>query len=500
MKRISRRTVLRAAAAASAAFPLFTIGGTKASGRVIGANDTIRIGVTGINGRGGSHIDAFTGMDKVQLTYLIDVDSSLFDSRTQAVENRIGSRPKCVQDVRQALDDKSLDAITVATTNHWHSLITIWACQAGKDVYVEKPISHNVYEGRKCVEAAKKYNRVVQHGTQSRSDNKWAREIAAVHSGKYGDLLVSKGSASKGGSGRTSIGFKEIEKPPGTLDFNLWLGPAPEQPYHKNLVHYNWHWFWDTGNGEIGNQGVHQMDIARWGIKDGTLPTKVFSIGGRLLPDGPDQAETPNMQLGVMEFGPTTLVFEVRGLVGKHKDWPNDVSNSFYTTEGVIKDEQIVVNGKKVTVPFFYPKDGSKPQKLEVAGDVQVAPGGAFGSFINAIRTRNPEDCNCGVEVAHYSSALCHLPNISYRLGTQGTFDKARGSIGDDNKEAVATLERIRDNCRAVGVPIDKTTYTIGPVLTFDPANERFTGERADEANKLLTREYRAPFVVPETV
>jgi len=489
MNRVSRRTVLRAAAASSV-FPLFTISGTKASGRVIGANDTVRVGVTGINGRGGSHISAFTDMENVQLTHLIDVDSSLFDSRSKSVEGRIGSRPTCVQDVRQALDDKSLDAISIATCNHWHSLITIWACQAGKDVYVEKPISHNIFEGRKCVEAAKKYNRVVQHGTQSRSESKWAREIAAVHSGKYGKLLVSKGSASKGGSGRTSIGFKAQEAPPSTLDFNLWLGPAQEQPFHKNIVHYNWHWFWDFGNGEIGNQGVHQMDIARWGIKDATLPTKVYSVGGRLLPDGPDQAQTPNMQLGVMEFGETLLVFEVRGLVGdkKRPEWPNDVSNAFYTTEGVIKDGR------------FHPKGGGPAQQLEVPeGQGRVAPGGAFGSFIAAVRSRKPEDLNCDAEVAHYSAALCHLPNISYRLGQQGTYDKARGSIGN-NTEVVAVLERIRDNCKAVGVPVDKTVYMVGPTLTFDPKTERFTGDLADEANKYVSRDYRKPFVVPETV
>jgi predicted dehydrogenase len=488
MNRLSRRNVLKAAAA-STVFPLFTVAGTKASGRVIGANDTIRVGVAGINGRGGSHISAFTEMKNVQLTYLIDVDSSLFDSRAKGVEGRIGSRPKCVQDVRQALDDKALDAVSIATPNHWHSLITIWACQAGKDVYVEKPISHNIFEGRKCVEAAQKYGRIVQHGTQSRSDTRWAREIAAVHSGKYGKLLVSHGSASKAGKGRTSIGVKPTKEPPSTLDYNLWLGPAQEQPYHENLVHYNWHWFWETGNGEIGNQGVHQMDIARWGIAGGTLPTKVFSVGGRLLPDGPDQAQTPNMQLAVMEFGETILLFEVRGLVGdkKRPEWPNDVSNTFYMSEGVIKESR------------FHPKNGGPAEKLEVVGDVHVAPGGAFGSFINAMRTRNPADLNCDAEVAHYSAACCHLPNISYRLGTQGTYDKARGAIGT-NKEVVGTLERIRDNCKAVSLPIEKTVYTVGPTLTFDPAAERFTGERSDEANVLVSRDYRKPFVVPQTV
>src|SRR5215510_8418452 len=205
MSSVSRRQLLKTAAAASAAFPLFTIAGTKASGKVIGANDTIRMGVAGCGGRGSSHVSEWTSQEKTQITYLIDPDTKNSANKAQAVEGRQKTRPKTVQDIRQALEDKELDGVSIATCNHWHSLITIWACQAGKDVYVEKPISHNVFEGRKCVEAAKKYNRVVQHGTQSRSSRSFARAIAAVHSGKYGKLLVSKGSASKSGSGRTSI-------------------------------------------------------------------------------------------------------------------------------------------------------------------------------------------------------------------------------------------------------------------------------------------------------
>ena len=496
MSRLSRRRFVQAAAAASTAFPLFTIGGTKASGKVIGANDTVRVGVAGCGGRGSSHVDEFTNkeIENVAVTYLIDPDSNQFASKSRTVEQRSGITPTCVQDIRRALDDKALDAVSVATTNHWHSLITIWACQAGKDVYVEKPISHNVFEGRKCVEAAKKYGRVVQHGTQSRSSESWARTIAAVNSGKYGKLLVSKGEASKN---RWGIGFKPIETPPASFDFNVWLGPAQEQGYHKNLHPYKWHWFWDFGNGDIGNQGVHQMDIARWGIANGTLPTKVYSLGGRFLPDDPDnspggkdQAEVPTQQLAVMEFGDVTLLFEVRGLTGKKEfpAWPNVVTNSFYTTEGVIREGGT-----------FEPKGGKKSESIKVEDVPRVAPGGAFKAFVNACRTRKPEDNNCDAETAHFSSALIHLANISYRLGQQGTYDKARGAIGD-NQEVVASLERIRDNTKAVGVPVDKTVYTIGPVLTFDPATEKFTGEHAEAANKLLTREYRAPFVVPEVV
>ena len=494
MSRISRRRFVQTAVAASTAFPLFTIAGTKASGKVIGANDTIHVGVAGINGRGGSHISAFTSMgDKVQVTCLIDPDSSLFESRARGVADRTnGKRPAVFQDIRQALEDKDLDAVTVATCNHWHSLITIWACQAGKDVYVEKPISHNIFEGRKCVEAAKKYGRVVQHGTQSRSEQNWANEVAAVHSGKYGQLLVSKGASSKAGKGRWSIGYQMPQAPPSTLDWNIWQGPAQEQPFNKNLHPYNWHWFWATGNGEIGNQGVHQMDIARWGIKGGTLPTKVYSVGGRFLFDGDangkDQAQTPNMQLAVMEYGPVKLLFEVRGLVDKDKQkFPQDVSNKFYTTEGMI------TRGK------FYPKNGGAAEPIKVENAPQVAKGGAFGAFINAMRSRKPEDNNCDAETAHYSAAAIHVANASYRLGKPGTYDQARGAIGD-NKEVVASLEMINENCKGTGVPMNSMTYTIGPVLTFDPATEKFTGEYAEAANKLITRDYRKPFVVPEQV
>jgi predicted dehydrogenase len=496
MSHLTRRRFVQGAAAASTAFGLFTIAGTKSSGQVIGANDTIRIGVAGCGGRGSSHVSEWTSQEKVQITYLIDPDKGNSARKAAEVERRQQTKPREVQDIRQALEDKNLDAVSIATCNHWHSLITIWACQAGKDVYVEKPISHNVFEGRQCVQAAKKYGRVVQHGTQSRSSLSHARAVAAAHSGKYGQLLVSKGSASKPGSGRSSVGFRPFTAPPSNFDYNLWVGPAPMQPFHANLHPYNWHWFWDFGNGEIGNQGVHQMDIARWGIKGGTLPTKVLSIGGRFLSDGPDQAVTPNMQLAVMEFGTSILLFEVRGLTGKHADFPQDVSNQFFTTEGVIKEGGRGRGGGYM----FFPKGGGEPVRLDVP-EPKITVADAFPAFINAMRTRKPEDNNCDAEVAHYSAACCHLPNISYRLGQgkPGNYNEARKAVGD-NAEVVATLERIRDNCRAVGLPIDGMTYTIGEVLTFDPAAEKFTGEHAEAANKLLTREYRRPFEVSETV
>ena len=487
MRRFSRRRFLQTAAAASTVYSAFTISGTKASGRVIGANDTVRIGVAGIRGRGQSHLGSYAGMDKVDITYLIDPDSRLFDSRSKNVRNIGGNEAKCVADVRVALDDPTLDAISIATCNHWHSLMGIWACQAGKDVYVEKPLSHNVFEGRQLVEAAKKYNRVVQHGTQQRSMSSRAMQMAAIHSGKYGKLLVAKGYCCKP---RWTIGHKPTGTPPDGLDFDLWLGPAPDQSYHGNLVHYNWHWFWDTGNGDVGNQGVHEMDVARWGIKDSTLPTKVWSLGGRFLPGEPDQGETPNMLLTVCEYGDVLLVFETRGLVGKKGAPDRNVSNEFYTTEGMIKTP-----GPNST-SMFYPKNGGDPEVVE-GESVSITPGGPFGSFIHAVRSRLPEDINCDAEVGHYSSALCHLGNISYQLGQQVSFNKSARSLGE-NRQVVEAFDTLKENLQAVDISLDDTTYQLGRVLNFDPQSERFVDD--DQANAMLSRAYRDPFVVPEDV
>ncbi|NQT36679.1 MAG: Gfo/Idh/MocA family oxidoreductase [Planctomycetes bacterium] len=489
----TRRTFLKHSLAAAGAGTLFTVAGTKASGRILGANDTVRLGVAGIHGRGGSHIDAFAGMKGVDVTYLIDPDSRLFPGKTGQVKSRGGNTPKCVQDIREALEDKDLDAVSVATCNHWHALITFWACQAGKDVYVEKPCSHNVFEGRQCVKAARKNKCIVQHGTQSRSSGGWAKAAAVIASGKYGKLLVSKAYASKP---RWSIGFKDTKEPPKELDFNLWLGPAPMQPYHENKVHYNWHWFWDTGSGEIGNQGVHQMDIARWGIPGGTLPVSAFSMGGRWVnsseghPPFTDQAETPNMQLSVLDFGETLLVFEVAGLCGKSvvggKSPPRKVDNEFYLEAGAIK------GGK------FYPKDGNGKSESLPDVDYHVEPGSIFSNFIDCVRHRDHTKLQADIETAHYSAALCHLANASYRMGKQVPGSTQPEILGK-HSEVARSWSDIKDALKnAVGLDVEKSTYQLGPTLKFDPKSEQFVGNSA--ANALITRKYRKPFEVTENV
>jgi hypothetical protein len=269
MARLTRRHFLGTtlAAAGAAALPR-----RKVLGNVLGANNKLRIAVAGFNGRGMSHIDAYAGMKDVELVYLIDPDARTWDKGISLAEKKSGKKPQTLRDVRKALEDKNLDAISIATPNHWHALMTIWGCQAGKHVYVEKPMCHNALEGAVAVEAARKYKRVVQHGTQTRSDPAWAEAIAVAKSGKIGKLQLLRGLCYKdGGTGpstRGDIGFAKPADPPKELDFDLWLGPAPHQAYHANLVPYRWHWFWDFGNGDMGNQGVHQMDVLHWGLPD----------------------------------------------------------------------------------------------------------------------------------------------------------------------------------------------------------------------------------------
>jgi predicted dehydrogenase len=483
MSRLSRRRFLQRTLAAAATV---TIAGTKSTGRVLGANDTIRLGVAGLHGRGGDHIKAFAGRKGVEVVCLIDPDTRQFDHRVKEVEQKGGNTPKTVQDIRQALEDKSLDAVSVATPNHWHSLITVWACQAGKDVYVEKPCSHNVHEGRVAVEAARRYNRIVQHGTQRRSSMDWARAVAVIKSGQLGRLLVARGLCYKY---RGSIGVKAPTMPPAEVDFNIWLGPAPQQPYHANLVHYNWHWFWDFGNGDIGNQGVHHMDVARWGISGATLPRSVLSLGGRF--GYTDQGQTPNTQMTVFDYGDTQLIYEVRGL--KTEPLHGEMTgNIFHLEEGVIVGD----GGGK-----FYPKGSDKAAPLpKVDVEVTRGPGGGdhFGNFLAAVRSRKVSDLNADILEGHYSAALCHLANISYRLGEEVPFSPQTKAFGDD-KEAYETLARLEEHlAKGNGLKLEGEKYWLGRKLVLDIQAETFVDNA--EANRLLTREYRKPFAVPDHI
>ncbi|MFO0840843.1 MAG: Gfo/Idh/MocA family oxidoreductase [Gemmataceae bacterium] len=478
MSQLSRRKFVQGSLAAAATV---TLAGTKSSAKVLGASDTIRVAVAGLNGRGGAHVSALAGMKGVQVVCLVDPDTRTFDKRIKQVEKLGGNTPRTEQDIRRVLEDKSIDAVTVATPNHWHAPITIWACQAGKDVYVEKPCSHNVREGRVAVETARKHHRIVQHGTQSRSSSSWARLAALARSGKLGKLLVSRALCYKP---RGSIGVKPTTAVPNEVNFDLWLGPAPTRDFHANLVHYNWHWFWDFGNGDIGNQGVHQMDVARWMIPGATLPRSVLSLGGRF--GYKDQGQTPNTQLTFMDFGDTTLVFEVRGL--KTGDLRGQKVGN------VLEFEAGTVAGNK-----FYPKGSDKAERVPDAGGGERGPGGGiFGNFVAAVRSRKQADLDADILEGHYSSALCHLANISYRLGGEVPFDpRSKALAGDPNvAEALGRMEEHLSKDNSVGLA--GTTCRLGKRLTIDAKAEGIVGDAA--AARLLTREYRKPYTVPEKV
>jgi predicted dehydrogenase len=477
MSHLTRRTFLQVGALAALAPATVT--------RARGANDRIRIAVAGLNGRGGEHVKQWTDHDGVELAYLIDPDTRTFAKRLKQAGDK--AKPKTVQDARTALDDKSLDAISIAAPNHWHTLLTVWGCQAGKDVYVEKPVSHNVFEGRAAVAAARKYNRIVQHGTQSRSDPKWRATAELAKSGKYGKLLISRGLVYKWGVGqstRTDIGYKPTKSAPAELDFNIWLGPAPQQPYHENLVHYRWHWFWDFGNGDIGNQGVHQMDIARWMIPGATFPKTALSLGGRI--GFKDQGQTASTQLAVFDFGGPQVIFEVRGFKSSPYPGAKDIDNILHFEEGT------VAGGK------FTPKGKDKGEPLPKADGKKDTVGEHFANFVAAVRSRRAELLHADVLEGHYSCAMIHLANASLRTGDPEPFESGSKAL-TGNADAAEALARMEEHlAKEVKRKLSDWRLTVGRKLTVDAGTGGVLNDAA--ANKLLTREYRAPFVVPEKV
>jgi predicted dehydrogenase len=447
-------------------------------------NEKLSVAVVGVNGRGGSHYGFFSSQKDTVVSYVVDVDSKVGNNKAAEIEKRQGVRPKFVEDIRQMLDDKSVDIVTIATPNHWHALMAIWSMQAGKDVYVEKPVSHNVSEGRRAVEAARKYKKICQTGTQCRSNPGMIEFMNYVQSGKIGDVKVGRGLCYKS---RPSIGPRAEAAIPQHINYDLWCGPAPLAPSTRNNpkngpVHYDWHWVWDYGNGDLGNQGIHQMDLARWGLGAKELSKSVFCYGGRLGYE--DAGETPNTQVVVHDFGDRSLVFEVRGLkTDKYKG--AGVGVIFEGTDGYAVSPSydggmIFDKGGKEVTKFFEGEDKNH-----------------FANFLKAVRSRAIADLNADIEEGHLSSALCHLGNISYRLGAPQSADELDKALATLNTtdNAKDTLERTLAHLAANGVDMAATKLQVGPVLPFDPATETFPGN--DKANAMLTREYRQPYVVP---
>ena len=476
----SRRRFLKLSAGAVSA-PLILCG-TRASGAVTGANERFRIAVAGLNGRGGGHIGGFAGLDKVEIAYLVDPDERVLNSKLKHLEKKTKGKFNCqgVTDIRRALEDPSVDAISIATPNHWHSLMTIWGAQAGKHVYVEKPMSHDVVEGRVAVEAQKKYGVVIQHGTQKRSSAGIAGLHQAIKAGKFGKLKISYGYCCKP---RNTIGFERPANPPRHLDWDLWKGPAVIDRYHANYVHYDWHWFWKTGNGDLNNQGTHQLDVARWALDDDqTHPIRVMALGGRFQWN--DQGETPNTMFGIAEYPNGQFVFfNVRNV--NYGGYQRQVENEYYFEDG-----GKIIRGK------YFAKGSRRGEEVSVP-DGKVTPGGNWASFVTACREGKPEMANGNVYDAHYGCVLGHLMNNSYRLGKKVPFNAKAGRFGDNKAahEHFMNLHEIMKN--GVGLPEDKAEYVVGPWLTFDPKTERHTGSFADAANALLKDPNNAGFEVP---
>ncbi len=466
---ISRREFLQNGARAGAG--LSALGGIAIATqpkRILGANDRVQVCVVGLRGMGYGHVQRYGKMPDVSVAAVCDVDENIMRERLDNMEKLGMPKPKTYTDVRKVLEDKSIDAVSVATPNHWHSLIGIWACQAGKDAYIEKPCSHNLWEGRQLVKAAAKYNRIVQHGTNSRSGVAVIEGVQKMRAGLIGDVYMARGLCYKV---RDTIGKAPTEPVPEGVHYDLWTGPAPLRPFTRNRFHYNWHWFWDTGNGDLGNQGIHEMDLARWGLGV-KWPTRISAVGGHFMFD--DDQETPNTLNAAYEFRLPSgerriLEFEVRHWYTNHEA---DIGTPAFGSEGVP-----IVPGAAATAAspqrkpsvqtvgnIFYGSkgymamDGYDSYKTWLGPDQEPGPhlvqaGNNWENFIACVRSRKKEELHAPIEEGHISSALVHLANVSYRLGR---------------------------------------------TLNFDAETEQVIGD--EEANRLLRGTYREPFVVPEKV
>ncbi len=476
---LNRRHLLRNSAYAGGAFFISKLASCKKGGS---ANGAINVAVVGFRGRGAEHIKAYGELGGVRLAALCDVNKGLLDKQAKELDPS-GKEIKTYTDIRKLLEDKDIDAISIATPNHWHALGAIWAMEAGKDVYVEKPISHNVWEGRQVVNAARKYNKIVQTGSQIRSSGAIRDAVAFVQSGQLGKITVARGLCYKR---RKSIGkIKEPLPVPPEVDADMWFGPAAVEPIHRKKLDYDWHWQWPYGNGDLGNQGVHQMDVARWFLGVNEIAPQAWSVGGRLAYE--DDGQTPNTQIVYQAYEKAPLIFEVRGLPST-KDGPD--MDKFM--EGSIACV-IHCEGGHVLVPTYdtaiaYDKAGKEIQDWDGSDD-------HFENFIKAVRSRKREELSAESLEGHVSAAICHTGNISYQLGEKKSVADIRQVIAQ-SPGAVETFERMVTHLEANGVDLTATPLTLGPALTFDPKTEKAVGN--DAAAKLLTREYRKPYTVSE--
>lgn len=468
MKRITRRAFLQQTSLAAGAIVTLA-----PHSRVLGANDDLRVAVVGFNSQGKTHLRALRELAGVRVAALCDCDRAVLDRELAASKKR-NENVAGYTDIRRLLENKDIDAITTATPDHWHALATIWACQAGKDVYVEKPLSYCIREGRKMVEAARKYQRIVQVGNAGHDH---ATGDMVIETEKAGRIRVVYTSLNRL---RQSIGKVAGDQPiPASIDYDLWLGPAPMGPLRRKNLHYDWHWVWPTGTGEIGNNGIYPLDAARLALGQKTLPKRAMSFGGRFLFN--DDGETPNTQIALFQYEPGPLVIlEVRNL----------------PSEKGPKTPPTAVVGER---------GGDRlPRWMGAAGNTGgfAAHKGHIFNFVKAVRSRNTRDLRMDVLEGHLSTGMVHMANISYRLGRLASAEAIREAIQDRGIEAVETFDRFREHLTVNGVDWTKTEAVLGPWLELDAEKEQFVGggDLAAKANRLVTRPYRSPFVVPENV
>ncbi len=477
-RRFLEDSLMAAAAAAIAPAAMATAAEDKQSSS---PSEKLAVAVVGVRGRGNSHIGAFVNRKDTEITIICDADKAVGEKRADEIAKKQGRRPKFVQDLREALEDKSLDIVSIATPNYWHALGAIWSIQAGKDVYVEKPVSHNVSEGRRIVEAARKYKKICQTGTQCRSMKGTIDAIEYVQSGKIGEVKLARGLCHRL---RRPIGKPGNYPPPKSVDYSLYLGPAQMAPVTRPQFHYDWHWQSPYGNGDLGNQGIHQMDIARWGLGLDQLSNRVVSYGGRLGKGWDcDAGDTANTNVTIHEFGDKTLVFEVRNMKTP-KFLDSHVGVIFYGTEGYVVTQSY-------SNAVVLDKDQKVVKKFNGGGD-------HFANFIKAVRSRKHTDLTADILEGHLSSALCHTGNASYYQGKKTSVADmkkwANAYQGDEN--AVDTLDRTLAYLADNKVDLKKTPLALGPQLTFNPKDETFVDNEV--ASQTLTRNYRKPFVVPK--
>lgn len=494
MSALTRRSFLKtsAVAAATAAFS------ARSWSQVAGANGDLRVAVVGLNGRGKSHLASLAKVSGVRVVALCDVDSAVLQKSKANLG--AGESLKTYVDLRELLSARDIDAVTIATPNHLHALQAIWACEAGKDVYIEKPVSHNVWEGRQLVSAAAKYNRVVQAGTQIRSGAGLQEAVQWVRAGNLGKITAARGFCYKRRDSIGHVGAAGPQPIPETVNYDLWCGPAPKAELRRQRLHYDWHWLHVTGNGDVGNQGIHQMDVARWFLGESGLPRQTLSVGGRL--GYVDDGDTPNTQVVIHDYASAPLIFEVRGLPAKPGAASASGDDAGRKKRGSVMDEYRGVSvgnvidcegGSVVTTEYFtataYDKAGKVVKEFK-GSDRHMQ------NFVDVVRSRKVANLYGPILEGHVSSALCHLGNISHVLGKATAPDAIREKV-KGNAPLAEAYGRMAEHLAKNNVDLKKTPLAYGVPLTLGPkGTEGFTGEFAKAATPLLTRHYRAPYVV----